>query len=59
MGTLAGIGAVGLPGKIGLTKKYTNATTKTKLLTVVLYLSTGLLAGVVYKFMTKRNVAGA
>jgi len=59
LGAVAGIGAVGLPSKMGLINKYTNATQKTKLLTVALYLSAGLLAGVVYKFMAKKNVQGA
>jgi hypothetical protein len=55
LGTLAGIGAIGLPGKLGLNEQYSNATTKTKLLTVALYLSTGLIAGAVYKFMTRKK----
>ena len=55
LGALAGIGAIGLPGKMGLNNQHTNKTTKTKLLTVALYLSAGLIAGMAYKFMTRQQ----
>jgi hypothetical protein len=54
LGAMAGIGAITLPEKMGLKKKYSGATTKTKWLTLGLYVSAGLIAGAVHKFMDKR-----
>ncbi len=55
IGALAGIGAIGLPGKMGLNQQYSGETTKTKILTIALYVSAGLIAGLVYKFMAKKK----
>jgi len=56
LGLMAGLGAIALPGKLGLNKKYSNETTKTQLLTLGLYVSAGLIAGVVHKLMDRNNV---
>lgn len=54
LGTMAGLGAISLPEKLGLNKKYSGETAKTKWLTLGLYVSAGLIAGAVHKFMDKR-----
>jgi len=54
IGIAAGIGAVTLPGKIGLNGKYSNATNKTRVLTVVLYLTGGLIAGAVHTMLEEK-----
>ena len=53
LGTAAGIGAVVLPGPMGLIKGASNRTTKTKLLTIGLYLAGGLVASKVMNWMEK------
>lgn len=59
LGLMAGIGAIALPAKLGLTEKYSNKTGKTQLLTLGLYVSAGLIAGVVHKLMDKKNTGNA
>jgi hypothetical protein len=49
LGAAAGIGAVVLPERMGLNPEYSNKTTRTKALTIALYLVAGLVSGVVYK----------
>lgn len=55
LGLMAGIGALALPGKLGLNKEYSNETGKTQLLTLGLYVSAGLIAGIVHKLMNRSN----
>ncbi|MBW8683766.1 hypothetical protein K1Y79_05425 [Chitinophaga sp. B61] len=55
LGLMAGIGALALPEKLGLSQKYSNETTKTQLLTLGLYVSAGLIAGVVHKLMDRKK----
>jgi hypothetical protein len=47
LGLAAGIGAVTLPGPLGLEEKQTNKTIETKVMTVAWYLIGGLVAGAV------------
>ena len=54
IGLAAGIGAVGLPGKFGLNEQYSNATAKTQVLTVLLYLTGGLVAGAVHTVLERK-----
>lgn len=49
LGIAAGAGAILLPEKLGLNPKHSNATPKTKALTMGLYLAGGLVAGTIYK----------
>ncbi|MBD5655595.1 MAG: hypothetical protein IAI50_10530 [Candidatus Eremiobacteraeota bacterium] len=46
VGTLAGIGAVVLPGPLGLSETPTSRTRKTEMLTVALYAAGGLATGI-------------
>lgn len=55
IGLSAGIGAVALPGKIGLNEQYSNATNKTQFLTILLYLTGGLVAGGVYTILERKK----
>ena len=55
LGLAAGLGAVLLPEELGLNKRYSNATTKTQLLTIAIYLAGGIVAGLVHKKLTNRN----
>ncbi len=55
IGLAAGIGAVALPGNIGLNEQYSNATAKTQVLTVLLYLTGGLVAGAVHTILDKKG----
>lgn len=55
LGLMAGIGALALPGKIGLSKEYSNETGKTQLLTLGLYVGAGLVAGIVHKLMNLKR----
>ncbi len=57
LGLSAGIGAVALPGKMGLNEQYSNATTKTQVLTVLLYLTGGLVAGAVHTIFERKRFA--
>ena len=49
LGIVAGVGAVVLPPRFGLSAVTTSRTTVTQLLTVGLYAAGGLVAGVVYR----------
>lgn len=55
LGLAAGIGAVVLPGELGLNPTYSNATTKTQVLTIVLYLTGGLVAGAVQQILSRKK----
>jgi hypothetical protein len=54
LGAAAGVGAVVLPGKMGLSPKYSNATRKTQVLTVAIYLAGGLIAGLLSQQINKK-----
>lgn len=49
LGLVAGVGAVALPGPLGLGNKPSNRTTATQAMTVGLYLAGGLAAGLAYQ----------
>ncbi|MHA4845711.1 hypothetical protein ACX0G7_16170 [Flavitalea antarctica] len=53
LGLAAGIGAVLLPEPMGLNEKYSNATTRTQVLTIAIYLAGGIVAGLVHKRLKK------
>lgn len=53
LGLAAGIGAVALPGPLGLNPEYSNKTAKTRLITTSLYLAGGLIASAVAKALNK------
>lgn len=55
LGLTAGVGAVMLPQKMGLDGSATNRSTKTKLLTVGIYLIGGIMAAFVSKKLEERN----
>jgi hypothetical protein len=57
LGLAAGVGALQLPDKLGLNKEYSNATRKTQVLTISIYLLGGLVAGVVYNSLQKKSSA--
>ena len=58
LGLAAGVGALLLPEPLGLDEKYSNATTKTQVLTLAIYLAGGILAGLVArKLSTKKKLA--
>ena len=48
LGIAAGVGALTLPDKLGLNEEYSNATKKTQVLTMAIYLIGGIVAGLVY-----------
>jgi len=49
LGSLAGIGAVSLPEKLGLEEQYSKRTNRTKIMTIGLYLVGGIMAAFSYK----------
>ncbi|CCH52615.1 hypothetical protein BN8_01628 [Fibrisoma limi BUZ 3] len=51
LGTAAGLGAVMLPGPMGLGEKPTRRSTATSAMTVAWYLVSGIVAGTTYKLM--------
>jgi H+/Cl- antiporter ClcA len=53
LGALAGIGAVLLPRPLGLNETYSNRTTKTKFMTVGLYLFGGIVAAEVIHLLKR------
>ncbi len=55
IGLAAGIGAVALPGKMGLNEQYSNATNKTKMLAVLIYVVGGLVAGSVHTLLERKS----
>lgn len=54
LGLGAGLGAVLLPGPIGLGDDATNRSTKTRVLSVAYYTTAGLLAGMVFRSLARR-----
>ena len=55
LGIAAGLGALLLPEPLGLDEKYSNATTKTQVLTVAIYLAGGIVAGLVQRQLKKKK----
>ena len=55
MGVAAGIGAVILPGTLGLETKHSARTTETKLMTVGLYVAGAIVATAIMKLMAKKK----
>ena len=53
-GLSAGLGAVFAPEQLGLSKKYSNKTTKTQLMSVAYYLIGGIVTGLVGKMVDKQ-----
>lgn len=56
LGLAAGIGAVVLPGPLGLEERYSNRTTTTKLMTIGLYVAGAVVTTAVIKLLSKRDV---
>lgn len=56
IGLASGIGAVKLPAKMGLNEQYSNATRKTQVLTVLLYLTGGIVAGATHSMLYKKGL---
>jgi hypothetical protein len=54
LGLAAGIGAVALPGPLGLNERYSDRTTATKLMTVGLYVTGAVVATAVIQLLSKR-----
>ena len=54
LGLAAGVGAVALPGQVGLGSAPSARTNETKAMTIAWYLAGGLAAGLAYSLMTKR-----
>ncbi len=55
LGLAAGIGAVLLPGPMGLNKQYSNRTVATQIMTVGLYVAGSLATAAVIKMLSKRK----
>lgn len=55
LGLAAGVGAVMLPGPLGLDKKHSSHSTATKLMTVGLYVTGALVTTAVMKLLSKRK----
>ncbi len=55
LGLTAGIGAIALPGKMGLDERASTRTNKTKIMTVALYLVGGIVASLVSNKLQERN----
>ena len=55
LGLAAGIGAVALPGPLGLEKKYSNKSVTTQLMTIGLYVAGALVTTAVIKLLEKKN----
>jgi len=55
LGLAAGLGAVLLPEPLGLNEEYSNRTTTTQLLTVGIYLTGGIVAGLVLNQLRKKT----
>lgn len=58
LGLAAGVGAVALPGPMGLGTSPSNRTTATQAMTVGLYLAGGLAAGLTYQMMSDGDGRG-
>ncbi len=59
LGLAAGMGAVGLPDKLGLDPVYSNKSNTTRWLTIGLYLTGGLVAGAIYTITANKHHAGS
>ena len=57
LGLAAGLGAVLLPGPMGLSKRFSNRTTTTQLMTVGLYVTGALVTTTVIKLLNKKKKA--
>lgn len=55
LGVAAGLGAVYLPDKVGLKKKYSAKTTERAAMTIAYYTLGGVTAGLVYHLMARNN----
>jgi len=55
LGLAAGLGAVLLPGPLGLNEKYSNRTTMTKAMTIGLYVTGALVTTAVIKLLNKKK----
>ena len=55
LGLAAGIGAVTLPGPLGLEERYSNRTTATKIMTVGLYVAGAVVATAVIKLLARKK----
>jgi hypothetical protein len=55
MGLAAGLGAVMLPGPMGLNKQYSNRTLSTKIMTVGLYVAGSLVTTAVIKLLNRKK----
>jgi len=55
LGLAAGLGAVLMPRPLGLDESYSNKTTGTSLLTVAIYLTGGIVAGLVQAQLKKKD----
>jgi hypothetical protein len=58
LGLAAGIGAVALPKPLGLDQKHSNRTDETKILSVLYYLTGGLVASAVAKLLEPKPAKG-
>lgn len=56
LGAIAGVGAVKLPGRLGLNEDNTAATSNKKVLTMALYTIGGLVAGLVTRRLAYKNL---
>jgi len=54
LGVSAGLGAINLPGTLGLNEKHASGTTERKLITLALYTIGGLVTGAVIKMMQRQ-----
>jgi hypothetical protein len=55
LGLAAGIGAVTLPGPLGLEEKHSNRTTETKLMTIALYVAGAVVTTAVIKLLARKK----
>lgn len=55
LGLGAGLGAIALPGPLGLPEEYTNRTQTTKALTMTIYMFGAMVAGLSYKILNSKN----
>jgi hypothetical protein len=56
LGLAAGLGAVLMPERLGLDKKYSNGSRKTQILTIAIYLAGGVVAGLVQQKISKKKL---
>ena len=55
LGLVAGIGAVGLPGHLGLEKRHSSRSTETKIMTIGLYVAGALVTTAVIKLLARKK----